>query len=71
MELDLKIALDWFYDLLDLDLKNTWTNSHDSDWFNYNQAGMLLGKCKNLLELSVKTVGNIIKFSKFDFPGLD
>ena len=25
-----------------LGLENTWTNSHDSDWFNYSQAGKLL-----------------------------
>ena len=39
---------------MDLDLKNTWNNSLDSDWFRYNQAGMLLEKYENLLELSVK-----------------
>ena len=32
---------------------------------------MLLEKCENLLELSVKAVSNMIKFSKFDFPGSD
>ena len=61
----------WFYGILDLDLKNTWTNFHGSDSFNYNQAGMLLERCENLLESSVKAVSNIIKFSKFDFPGSD
>ena len=60
LELDLKstqttlLDLDWFYDILDLDLKNRWTNLLDSDWFYYNQAGMLLEKSGNLLELSVK-----------------
>ena len=39
--------------------------------FNCNQVGMLLEKCENLLELSVKAVSNIIKFSKFYFPGSD
>ena len=32
---------------------------------------MRLEKCENLLELSVKAVSNIIKFSKVDFPGSD
>ena len=32
---------------------------------------MLLEECQILLELSVKAVSNIIKFSKFDFPGPD
>ena len=45
---------DWFYDILEVGLKKTWTNSLDSDWFYYNQAGILLEKSENLLELSVK-----------------
>ena len=48
------LDLDWFYDILGLDLKNTWTSVLDSDWFYYNQAGMLLEKYENLLELFVK-----------------
>ena len=48
------LDLEWFYDILDFDLKNTWTNLVDSDWFYYNQAGILLEKSENLLELSVK-----------------
>ena len=40
--------------MVELDLKNTWTNLLDSDWFWYNQAGMLLEKYENLLELSAK-----------------
>ena len=40
--------------MLDLDVKNIWTNLLYSDWFYYNEAGMLLEKCKNLLELYVK-----------------
>ena len=43
------LDLDWFYDILGLDLKNTWTNVLDSDWFYYNQAGMLLEKYKTYL----------------------
>ena len=46
--------LDWFYDISNLGLKNTWTNVLDSDWFYYNQAGILQEKLENLLELSVK-----------------
>ena len=46
--------LDWFYDTLDLGLKHACTKLLDSDWFDYNQAGMVLGKSENLLELSVK-----------------
>ena len=48
------LDFDWFYDMLDLDLKNIWTNLQDSDWFYYNQAGMLLEKYKNLLQLFAK-----------------
>ena len=33
---------------------NTRIKLLDSDWFYYNQAGMLLEKSENLLELSVK-----------------
>ena len=60
LELDLKsthatsLDLDWIYYILGLDLKNTWTNLLDSDWLYYNQAGMLLEKSENLLELSIK-----------------
>ena len=60
LESDLKITqttsleLDWFCDKLNLDLKNTWCNLLDSDLFYYNQAGMLLKKSRNLLELYVK-----------------
>ena len=43
-----------FYDIFDWDLKNTWTNLMDTDWFYYNQAGLLLEKYEKLLELSVK-----------------
>ena len=39
---------------MDLGLKNAWTNILDSDWFYYNQTGILLEKSENLLELSVK-----------------
>ena len=46
--------LDSFYDLVDLNLENTLTNLLDSDWFCYNQAGMLLENSKKLLELYVK-----------------
>ena len=38
------IDLKGFSGILDLDLKNTWTNLLDSDLFYYNQAGMLLEK---------------------------
>ena len=48
------LDLDCFFDILGLDLKEIWTNLLDSDWFYYNQAGMLLKKYK--------------MFSKFDFP---
>ena len=47
-ELDLKstqtisLDLNWFYNILHLDLKNTLSNLLDSDLFHYNQAGMLL-----------------------------
>ena len=34
--------------------ENTWTNLLDSDRFYYNQAGLLLEKSENVLELSVK-----------------
>ena len=59
LELDLKstqatsLDLDWIYYILGLDLKNNWTILLDSDWFYYNQAGMLLEKSENLIELSV------------------
>ena len=59
-ELDLKstqstlLDLNWFYDILDLDLKNPWINLLNSDSFYYNQAGMLLEKYERLLILSVK-----------------
>ena len=46
--------LDWFYDILDLALQHACTKLLDSDWFDYNQAGMVLGKSENLLELFVK-----------------
>ena len=45
---------DWFYDMLDLDLKNTWTNLLDSDRFYYNQPGMVLENYENLFQWSVK-----------------
>ena len=45
---------DWFYDVLDLDLKNTWTNLLDSDRFYYNQPGMVLENYENLCQWSVK-----------------
>ena len=48
------LDLDWFYNILDLYLKNSWTNLLDSGWFYYNQTGMQLEKSENLLELSVK-----------------
>ena len=60
MELDLKSAqttqlnLNWFYDILDLDLKNSETNLMNSDLNCYNQVEMLLEKYKKLLGLSVK-----------------
>ena len=41
-------------DIFDLDMKNTWTNLLGSNLFYYNQAGLLLEKYENLLELSVK-----------------
>ena len=76
--LDLKstqtnLDLDWFYDMLKLKSKTTWTNLLDSDWFYYNQAGMLLKKSENLLELFVKqeAVSNRTKFRKFNFPRSD
>ena len=40
--------------ILDLDLKNTWTDLLDADWYYYNQAGILLEKYENLLGLFVK-----------------
>ena len=40
--------------MLDLDLKNTRTNLLDSDKYCYNQAGMLLEKYENLLQLYFK-----------------
>ena len=48
------LNLDWFYDIMDLDLKNTWTNLLDSDWFCYKHTRMLLENYENLLELSDK-----------------
>ena len=60
MELDLKcteatlLDLDWSYDILDLDLENNSFNLLDSDWFYYKQAGLLLEKSENVLELPVK-----------------
>ena len=45
---------DWFYDVLDLDLKNTSTNLLDSDRFYYNQPGMVLENYENLFQWSVK-----------------
>ena len=72
MDLDLKNPglLYWawigFIDILELDLKNTWTNLLDSDLFYYNQEGMLLEKSEYLLELSVS---NTIKISKFNSLG--
>ena len=47
------LDLDWFCDILELDLKNIW-NLLDSNWFYYNQAGMLSEISENVLELSVK-----------------
>ena len=47
------LDLNGFYDILDLDFKNTWTNILDSDLVYYNQAGMLLESVK-ILELSRK-----------------
>ena len=41
------LDLNGFYDILDLDLKNNWTNILDSDLVYYNQAGMLLEKCES------------------------
>ena len=55
-----------FIDILELDLKNTWTNLLDSDLLYYNQEGMLLEKSEYLLELSVS---NTIKISKFNSLG--
>ena len=40
--------------MLDLDSKSYLINLLDSDWFYYNQAGMMLEKYENLLKLSVK-----------------
>ena len=37
-----------------MDLKKIWNNLLDSDLFYYNQAGMLLEKYENLLQLFVK-----------------
>ena len=37
-----------------MDLKNAWTNLLDLDLLYYNQAGVLLEKYANLLELSIK-----------------
>ena len=37
-----------------MDLKNAWTNLLDSDLLYYNQAGVVLEKYVNLLELSIK-----------------
>ena len=60
LESDLKstqtnvLDLDWFYEILELNLKNTWTNLMGSYWLHYNQAGMLLKKYENLLQLPVK-----------------
>ena len=42
------------FDVLDLDLKNTWTNLLDSDRFYYNQPGMVLENYENLFQWSVK-----------------
>ena len=47
---DCLMDFNWFCSMLDLDLKNTWTNALDSNLFCYNQAGTL----ENLLELSSK-----------------
>ena len=44
--------LDWFCDILALDLKGIWTNLLDSVLF-YDRAGMLLEKSQKLLELSL------------------
>ena len=44
--------LDWFYDILDLDLIGIWTNLLDPVLF-YNRAVMLLEKSQKLLELSL------------------
>ena len=40
--------------MLDVDLKNTWINVLESNWFYYNQAGISVIKVWNLLELSVE-----------------
>ena len=42
--------------LLDLDLKNTWTNLWESDWFYYKQAIMPLEKYESFLGLPVKQI---------------
>ena len=62
------LKLDWFYDIVDLDQKNTWTAWLDSFWFSYSldldcelikwinqdQGEMSLEKYEDFLELSVK-----------------
>ena len=48
------LDLDWFYVILDLDLKYTWTDLLDSDWFYYKQRGKMSEKYESLLELFVK-----------------
>ena len=44
--------LDWFYDILELNLKNPWTNLLHSEWLYYNQAEMQLEKYENLPQWS-------------------
>ena len=47
------LDLNWFYDILDLDLKNSRTKLLNSDLFYYNRAEMPLEKFEILLEFSV------------------
>ena len=47
------LDLNWFYDILDLDLKNSRTKLLNSDLFYYNHAEMPLEKFEILLEFSV------------------
>ena len=52
-----------------MESKNTWNNLLDSDGIYFNQANMLLEKCENLLELSVKLL--IIQSSLASLISLD
>ena len=47
------LDLNWFYDILDLNLKNSRTKLLNSDLFYYNHAEMPLEKFEILLEFSV------------------